>query len=89
MSGIIKFCPGCSRPMIEKSGVFMCRSEDGVQERETRPVPSSRYLIDGTNIIDFTKELPGGRVKGAGDYAHDAYYNARFPKGEDLPEAVA
>lgn len=69
-----KDCPGCGSILIEKNGVTMCRSEDFVQERETRALPSSRYLIDGTNIIDHTKELPGGRLKGPRDYAHDARF---------------
>jgi len=72
----IKLCPGCNRPMIEKGGIFMCRTEDNVQERETRPDPSARY-IEGTRVIDFTKEVPGGRVKGAADYAHDARFAAQ------------
>lgn len=72
----IKLCPGCERPMLERNGVYMCRTEDFVQERETRPDPSSR-LIEGTKAIDFTKELPGGRIKGAGDRAHEARFAAK------------
>lgn len=67
-------CPGCGQKMLEKSGVYMCRTEDFVQERETRPQASTRGLIEGTNIIDHTRELPGGRLKTPYDYAHEAHH---------------